>query len=82
MPRPIPGSARLNRLSAYAFAAIQEKVAELEARGLRPVDFGVGDPTLPTPELVRRAHADRIESIVFAVAGFAAIVHAVAALIQ
>jgi len=61
MPPPIRGSARLTRLSAYAFAAIQEKVAELTARGLAPVDFGVGDPTLPTPEIVRRACAEGVE---------------------
>ncbi len=55
------GSDRLNRLSAYAFAAIQERVADLTARGLAPVDFGVGDPTLPTPDLIRRACVAGIE---------------------
>lgn len=56
------GSTRLQQLSAYAFAAIQEKVAALREQGLKPVDFGVGDPTLPTPERIRRACAEAIEA--------------------
>jgi LL-diaminopimelate aminotransferase len=44
---------RLRSLAAYPFAVINDKVAELRAAGVDPIDFGVGDPTLPTPELVR-----------------------------
>ncbi len=55
------GSTRLTRLSPYAFAAIQEKIIALQAQGLRTVDFGVGDPTLPTPELIRRACQEGID---------------------
>lgn len=55
------GSRRLNRLAPYAFAAIGDRVAALRAEGLQPIDFGVGDPTLPTPELVRRACAEGLE---------------------
>lgn len=57
----VHGSKRLNSLGVYAFAAINEKVEELKAQGLTPVDFGVGDPTLPTPELIRRATIDGVE---------------------
>lgn len=55
------GSRRLSELGAYAFAAIDEKVAGLRRQGLTPVDFGVGDPTLPTPEPIRRAAALGLE---------------------
>ena len=57
----VRGSHRLTQLSAYAFAAIQDKVAALKAEGRQPVDFGVGDPTLPTPALIRRECAEGIE---------------------
>jgi LL-diaminopimelate aminotransferase len=54
-------SARLRALGAYAFAAVDEKVEELRQKGIRPIDFGVGDPTSPTPELVRRALQEAAE---------------------
>jgi len=54
----IPGmdlrpASRIRRVPDYPFAVIARKAAGLRAQGIRPVDFGVGDPTLPTPELVR-----------------------------
>lgn len=49
----LPRSNRLQALESYPFAVINEKVAELRARGIEPVDFGVGDPRTPTPEIVR-----------------------------
>jgi LL-diaminopimelate aminotransferase len=48
-------SQRLASLGNYAFAAVDEKVADLRARGVQPIDFGVGDPTDPTPPLIRDA---------------------------
>ena len=54
-------SRRLNAIGSYAFAEVDKKVEELKARGIRPIDFGVGDPTVPTPEPVRRAAAAGIE---------------------
>jgi len=51
---------RLRSTAAYPFAVLKDKVAELRAAGIDPVDFGVGDPTLPTPRLVR----DRLKSAV------------------
>lgn len=42
-------------MGGYAFAEVDKKVAELKARGITPTDFGVGDPTVPTPALVRAA---------------------------
>ena len=48
-------SKRLNSIGGYAFAEVDKKVAELKKLGITPIDFGVGDPTVPTPEIVREA---------------------------
>ena len=57
----IQTSKRLNALSSYAFADIQNKVAALKAQGLSPVDFGIGDPSEPTPSLVRAALKEAVD---------------------
>ena len=46
-------ASRIRSLPSYPFAVIGEQVQKLRDQGLSPVDFGVGDPTVPTPELVR-----------------------------
>ncbi len=48
-------SKRLSELPTYAFAAVTERVAELKRAGIDPIDFGVGDPSEPTPTVVREA---------------------------
>lgn len=48
-------SKRLAALPSYAFAEIGKKVEELRAGGVVPIDFGVGDPTEPTPDFVIEA---------------------------
>ena len=45
-------SKRLSSLPPYAFAEIAKKVDELRALGVKPIDFGVGDPSEPTPDFV------------------------------
>ncbi len=52
---------RISSLSAYAFAAVEEQVNKLRDQGIDPIDFGVGDPTDPTPELIRRACAKGLD---------------------
>jgi len=54
-------SRRLKAIGSYAFAEVEKKVDELKARGIVPIDFGVGDPTSPTPEIIRRATGKGIE---------------------
>ncbi len=51
----ITPSDRLQSLGSYAFAEVDKKVAELKEKGITPIDFGVGDPTVPTPEIIRNA---------------------------
>lgn len=48
-------SSRLASLAGYPFAEVDRMVADLRAAGHRPIDFGVGDPTDPTPAIVREA---------------------------
>jgi len=40
---------RLNKLPPYLFVEINQKIAELRARGEDIVSFAIGDPDLPTP---------------------------------
>ena len=40
---------RLNRLPPYLFVEINQKIAELRAKGEEVISFVVGDPDLPTP---------------------------------
>ncbi len=43
-------SERLKRLPPYLFVEIDRKKKELEKKGVKIIDFGVGDPDLPTPD--------------------------------
>src|SRR4030042_143067 len=40
---------RLEKLPPYLFVEINRRIAELQARGKDIVNFGIGDPDLPTP---------------------------------
>jgi LL-diaminopimelate aminotransferase len=51
----IVASRRVRSIGGYAFAEVDREVEKLRERGIEPVDFGVGDPTDPTPEVIRRA---------------------------
>ena len=48
----IQPSKRLQNLPVYAFKEINDKVAELRTSGVKAIDFGVGDPSEPTPDFV------------------------------
>ena len=48
-------SRRLAALGGYAFDEVNRRVDALKAAGITPTDFGVGDPTVPTPVLARQA---------------------------
>jgi LL-diaminopimelate aminotransferase len=48
-------SRRLGAIGGYAFDEVGRRVEALRASGIEPVDFGVGDPTVPTPRLAREA---------------------------
>jgi len=42
-------SKRLNLIPPYLFVKIEEKKDELIKKGVDVIDFGIGDPDLPTP---------------------------------
>lgn len=43
---------RLHRLPPYLFVEINQKIAELQARGEDIISFAIGDPDLPTPSRI------------------------------
>lgn len=43
---------RLNRLPPYLFVDINQRIAELRARGEDIISFALGDPDLPTPSYI------------------------------
>jgi len=53
-------SKRLQSIGSYAFAEVDKEVEKLKSMGVIPIDFGVGDPTTPTPEIVRNATQEGI----------------------
>lgn len=57
----IVASNRVRSIGGYAFAEVDEEVAKLKAKGIVPIDFGVGDPTVPTPEFIRKAIQEGVD---------------------
>lgn len=51
----IKPSKRLKSLGGYAFDQVDKMVVALNDQGVRPIDFGVGDPKDEAPEFVREA---------------------------
>ncbi|MEI8230576.1 MAG: aminotransferase class I/II-fold pyridoxal phosphate-dependent enzyme [Candidatus Peregrinibacteria bacterium] len=45
-------SSLIGSTAPYAFAEVDKQVAALRAKGVRVIDFGVGDPREPTPPFV------------------------------
>ena len=48
-------SPRLTQLKPYPFDEVDRLVGALKAKGVTPIDFGVGDPIDPTPKFIREA---------------------------
>ncbi len=53
-------AARLGLIPPYLFKAIDDKKAEVKARGVDIIDLGVGDPDLPTPFFIIEKMAEAI----------------------
>lgn len=51
-------SKRISQAKAYPFVEIRKKIDALEAQGITPIDFGVGDPKTPTPQFIIDALSD------------------------
>lgn len=54
-------SKRVASIGSYAFAEVDKEVEKLKEKGIEPIDFGVGDPTNPTPEVIREGTKQGIE---------------------
>jgi len=42
----------ISKTDSYVFAEINKKVSDLKKRGIKVIDFGVGDPKSPTPNSI------------------------------
>ena len=45
---------RIKRLPPYVFAEVNQLKAELRSKGRDIIDFGMGNPDMPTPEHIRQ----------------------------
>lgn len=59
----ISASQRVTRLPPYLFAEIDRLRASMLRRGVDLIDFGIGDPDLPTPERVVEAAAEALRVV-------------------
>ncbi|MBU1616885.1 MAG: aminotransferase class I/II-fold pyridoxal phosphate-dependent enzyme, partial [Candidatus Margulisbacteria bacterium] len=55
-------SKRLNLIPPYLFVKIEEKKAELIKSGVDVIDFGIGDPDLPTPSHIFKKMREVLET--------------------
>src|SRR2546430_539827 len=55
-------SARVSRISISPTAAVLAAAARLKAEGHDVVDFGPGEPDFPTPDNIKRAAVEAIQS--------------------
>jgi LL-diaminopimelate aminotransferase len=53
-------SERLQKLPPYLFVRLEEMTAEKRAQGADMIDFGIGDPDLPTPAPIIRSLQDAV----------------------
>src|SRR5438067_2479957 len=53
----------LDELAQYPFARLDDWKAEAQSRGLRLIDFGMGDPREPTPAFIREALLASVEEV-------------------
>ena len=54
-------SDRVQAIGSYAFAEVDRQVENPREKGIEPIDFGVGDPTIPPPDIVREATRRGVE---------------------
>src|SRR6476469_3301583 len=58
---------RIEKLPPYVFAGLAKKIADLRASGIDVINFGMGDPDVPTPsyllEPMREAVLDPANSV-------------------
>ena len=55
-------SERLRKLPPYLFAELDEMKMKKEREGVKVIDFGVGDPDIPTPKHIIEAMKKAVEN--------------------
>ena len=55
-------SDKIQALPTYPFAKVDQAVSDLRARGIDVIDFGVGDPDVVVPALIRQAMCDYVDA--------------------
>lgn len=55
-------ASRVENIPPYLFARIDKKKAEARKKGLDLIDFGVGDPDIPTPGYIIQAMKDALDN--------------------
>lgn len=55
-------SKRLDKIPPYLFVKIEEKKEELQNKGIDIIDFGIGDPDLPTPAHIIKKMKEVLET--------------------
>ncbi|MFH1684006.1 MAG: LL-diaminopimelate aminotransferase [Candidatus Margulisiibacteriota bacterium] len=55
-------SKRLDKIPPYLFVKIEEKKEELQKKGIDIIDFGIGDPDLPTPAHILKKMKEVLET--------------------
>jgi LL-diaminopimelate aminotransferase len=53
---------RVTKLPPYLFAGMAKKIADLRARGIEVINFGMGDPDVPTPAYLQDVMIEAIRS--------------------
>jgi succinyldiaminopimelate transaminase len=59
----VPLSPVLADLAQYPFARLDDWRAEVRARGIEPIDFGMGDPREVTPSFIRKALLASVDDV-------------------
>src|SRR3989338_7049655 len=54
-------SDKLASIGTYAFVDVKNEAAKLKKEGISVIDFGVGDPKNPAPEIAREACKKAVE---------------------
>ena len=60
MNASLPRGRYLRDLPEYPFARLDAKRREMESKGVRVIDLGIGDPSEPTPQFIQDVLADAV----------------------
>jgi succinyldiaminopimelate transaminase len=60
MSASLPRGRYLRDLPEYPFARLDAKRREMESKGVRVIDLGIGDPSEPTPQFIQEVLADAV----------------------